>query len=153
MTDELTCPCETSALVPDVGIASGLLDLPRQRGRFGDFRRALLAHSRMTASGALDSWPADDEKDLGLLLIEIWAYLLDVLAFYDKQTAQESYLGVARRTASTAALADLIGYVPKPASAASVRGRAARQGGRSGDGGQGRGAAFRRLRRREAAGL
>lgn len=121
MTGKPICPCETSALIPDVGIPSGLRDLPRQRGRFGDFRRALLAHSRMTESGALDTWPADDDKDLGLLLIEVWAYLLDILSFYDKETAQESYLGVARRTSSATALADLIGYVPKPASAASAR--------------------------------
>lgn len=121
MTNRLICPCETSALIPDTAIPSGLSDLPRQRGQFAAFRRALLAHSQMTPSGALDQWPADDDKDLGLLLIEIWAYLLDILAFYDKETAQESYLGTARQTTSTAALADLIGYLPKPASAASVR--------------------------------
>lgn len=114
------CPCEPSPFLVECSIAPGLTRLPRQRGRFGDFRRSLLASSRTAADGALRDWRADDPSDLGLMLIDVWAYLLDIVSFYDAEIGQESYLSTATRTPSSTRLTELIGYTPVPATASSA---------------------------------
>lgn len=114
------CPCEPNPFIAELTIPSGLSRLPRQRGRFGDYRRSLLASSRTAAGGVLAEWNADDASDLGLLLIDSWAYLLDIVSFYDGEIAQESYLSTATRTRSASELTNLIGYTLQPATAASV---------------------------------
>ena len=55
------------------------------------------------------------------MLIEMWAYVCDVLAFYDETIAHESYLRTARRDPSVRMLVGLLGYRPRPAVAAQVR--------------------------------
>ncbi|HTT88805.1 MAG TPA: hypothetical protein VMF65_04565 [Acidimicrobiales bacterium] len=67
---------------------------------------------------SLASWrPAPG--DLGLQMLEWWAYLGDVLTFYNERIANESYLGTAQVASSVAGLVDLLGYVPAPGLAAS----------------------------------
>ena len=51
----------------------------------------------------------------------MWAYVGDVLALYDKVIADESYVRTAKRRPSLRRLVGLLGYVPRPAVAASVR--------------------------------
>ena len=54
-------------------------------------------------------------------MLEWWAYLADVLTFYNERYANESYLGTATQPGSTANLVALLGY--RPARGSRPRGR------------------------------
>lgn len=112
------CPCDGRNIFPTLDIAAGLEDLPRQIGGFAQFRRAMLAALRQHA--VLDGWQARDEDDLGVMLLEMWAYVCDVLAFYDEVIANENYLRTADLRPSLRKLTGLLGYVPRPAVSAAV---------------------------------
>src|SRR4051812_13398372 len=113
-----TCPCDALVFPPIPDIPAGLDRLPRQIGGFPEFRQALLA--RIALQPALDAWRAREGDDFGLMIIEWWAYVLDVLAFYSGEIANELYLRTARRDESLRRLTALIGYVPRPPLAASA---------------------------------
>ena len=51
-------------------------------------------------------------------MLEWWAYLADILIFYNERIANESYLGTAQFPDSVAGLAGLLGYAPAPGLAA-----------------------------------
>jgi len=79
---------------------------------FSGFRRALLRP--LDGEDALLGWrPA--AEDLGLQLLEWWAYLGDVLTFYNERIANESYLRTAQLPDSVTRLVALLGYTPRPA--------------------------------------
>jgi hypothetical protein len=69
---------------------------------------------------ALSGWRGRGKDDLGLMLLEMWAYVCDVVSFYDEVIAHESYLRTARLRPSLRKLVDILGYVPKPPIAAQV---------------------------------
>jgi hypothetical protein len=68
----------------------------------------------------LSGWRAREGDDLGIMLLEMWAYVLDILGFYDERIANETYLRTAVLPPSLRKLVGLIGYQPRPALAASV---------------------------------
>lgn len=113
-----TCPCDARVFPPPPDIPAGLDRLPRQIGGFPEFRAALLAG--VALKPALDGWRAREGDDFGLMLLEWWAYVLDVLAFYSGEIAGELYLRTAQRDRSLRRIAALIGYTPKPPLAASA---------------------------------
>ena len=83
---------------------------------FTGFRRALLR--ALPGERAIGAWrPA--AGDLGLQVLEWWAYLADVLTFYNERFANESYLRTAMRADSIANLVALLGYQGAPGIAAS----------------------------------
>ena len=83
---------------------------------FTGFRRALLR--ALPGELTIGAWrPA--AGDLGLQVLEWWAYLADVLTFYNERFANESYLRTAMRADSVANLVSLLGYQPAPGIAAS----------------------------------
>lgn len=112
------CPCDARSFPPEPRIPAGLDALPPQVLGFPEYRAAMLASVR--GQPALAGWRARDSggTDLGLLLVEWWAYVLDVLAFYDREIAQNAYLRTATDPAALRALISLIGYRPRPAVAA-----------------------------------
>ncbi|HEX8511873.1 MAG TPA: hypothetical protein VF688_02060, partial [Allosphingosinicella sp.] len=110
------CPVPAHPLLPD--IRSGLSVVPRQLEGFPEYRRALLAAIR--SYPALAGWRADSEHDLGVMLLEAWAYVLDITAFYDQIIANRAYLGTAGEGAQMREILSLIGYVPRPALVARV---------------------------------
>ena len=82
---------------------------------FTGFRRALLRP--LPGEQAIGAWqPAPG--DLGLQVLEWWAYLADVLTFYNERIANESYLRTATQPGSVANLVALLGYEPAPGIAA-----------------------------------
>jgi predicted phage baseplate assembly protein len=111
------CPCD-QIVVPELHIPAGLNALPRQIRAFPEIRRALLA--AIPQKPALREWRARNSQDLGLLLIDMWAYVSDVLAFYDERIANEEYIRTAVRRPSLRRLVGLLGYVPSPGQAAFV---------------------------------
>lgn len=114
----MSCPCDEKAIFTPLDIPAGLNSLPRQMAGFPEFRRAMLAALR--EQHALNNWQARDQDDLGVMLLEMWAYVCDVLSFYDEAIANENYLRTAELRPSLRKLTDLLGYVPRPAVASSV---------------------------------
>jgi hypothetical protein len=129
--DPEACPCDVLVFPPKPDIAAGLSALNRQLAGFPEFRAAMLSdiagHLLMDTDivpigqqRPLRDWRARSGDDLGIMLVEMWAYVLDVLAFYEERIANESYLQTAQRDISLRQLVELIGYRLSPATAASV---------------------------------
>jgi len=85
---------------------------------FPEFRRRLIADA--AAQTPLKGWRPQRDDDLGVMLLEMAAYMLDVLAFYDSVISDECFLRTAKRRPSVRRLVELVGYRPRPAVAASV---------------------------------
>ncbi|MGJ8616706.1 MAG: hypothetical protein ACSHWS_07665 [Sulfitobacter sp.] len=113
-----TCPCDTLPSDICLDIAPGLDSLPRQSRGFGEVKSRLLAS--VAAQPALDGWTGEAEQDLGVMLLDMWAYVLDIQNFYDAKITDEYYLGTAKRNLSTHRIIKLLGYKPRPALSASV---------------------------------
>ena len=64
-------------------------------------------------------WHEGADGDYHTLFIELWAYLADILTFYQERIANEAYLGTATERSSSMLLARLIDYKPGPGAAAS----------------------------------
>jgi hypothetical protein len=106
-------------------IPAGLSRLPRQAAGFPEYRRALLA--AIDGYPALAGWTADSAHDLGVMLLEAWAYVLDVTGFYDALVADRSYLATVDDDVLAREIVALTGYRPRPALVAwGRRARAAR---------------------------
>ena len=61
------------------------------------------------------------EGDLGVMLLEAWAYVLDVTGFYDARIAERAYIQTAPAAEDANALAALLGHRLRGAMAARVR--------------------------------
>ncbi len=108
-------PCAQTSATPVVTNPPGLSTIAYRVDDFSGFREALLAP--LQTEVALHGWhPAPG--DLGLQLLEWWAYLADILTFYNERIANESYLGTAEQLASVIGIVALLGYQPRPAIAA-----------------------------------
>jgi predicted phage baseplate assembly protein len=89
----------------------GLAQISYRVDDFTGFRRALLRP--LPAEQAIGAWqPAPG--DLGLQVLEWWAYLGDVLTFYNERIANESYLRTATMAGSVGNLVALLGYQASP---------------------------------------
>ena len=117
-----SCHCDSFEHPPALNIGAGLTDLPRQIAGFAEFRRAMLhslrpkdpANPEEVNKHSLDNWKARQPDDLGIMLLEMWAYICDSLAFYDKVISQEEYLRTALQRPSLRKLVGLLGYLPRP---------------------------------------
>jgi predicted phage baseplate assembly protein len=94
-------------------------------GTFTSFRRAML--DAVPQPDPLDdrpnpllAWREGNAGDYLTTLVELWAYLADVLTFYQERIANEAYLPTATLRGSLLRLAKLIGYRPSPGSGASA---------------------------------
>lgn len=114
----MSCRCDEFHCPTPVAIAAGLALLPRAPGLFPDWRRGLLA--AVGREPALDEWRAREPGDLGLMLVEMGAYVLDVSSFYDQLVANESYIATARLAGARRRHAGLLGYRARPAVGSSV---------------------------------
>jgi len=109
------CPCEGASDPQVVTNPPGLDTIGYRVDDFTGFRRALL--QSLPGESALAGWrPAPG--DLGLQVLEWWAYLGDILTFYNERIANEGYLRTAELPASVSGLVALLGYQPRPGIAA-----------------------------------
>lgn len=72
------------------------------------------------ASNILPEWTSRDNSDFGMMLIDLWAYMGDVLHYYVDRAAREAFLGTATQRESILSIASLLDYIPsgrKPATA------------------------------------
>ena len=109
------CPCGNVSDPQVVSNPPGLSQISYQVDDFTGFRRAMLRP--LPGEQAIGAWrPAAD--DLGLQVVEWWAYLAQIIQFYNERHANESYLRTATRQSSLANLVALLGYQPAPGIAA-----------------------------------
>ena len=109
------CPCAQTQDPRVVSNPPGLAQISYRVDDFTGFRRALLR--RLPGEQAIGTW-RPTPGDLGLQVLEWWAYLGDLLAFYAERIANESYLRTATQRSSVANLVALLGYQPAPGIAA-----------------------------------
>ncbi|HSY71741.1 MAG TPA: baseplate J/gp47 family protein [Alloacidobacterium sp.] len=64
------------------------------------------------------SWQAGTANDYQTMFVELWAYLADILTFYQERIANEAYLGTAVLRDSLLRLVSLIDYHPGPGAGA-----------------------------------
>ena len=68
----------------------------------------------------LPHWTDRSEADFGSVLIELFAYMADILSYYQDRIANESFLATAQERRSVIQHLRLIGYELEPAAAASA---------------------------------
>src|SRR5512136_997919 len=92
----------------------GLSAIAYRVGTYATFRQAMLtAISQVEVEEGgkpLGVWTARQSEDYGITLLEMWAYLADILTFYQERIANEAYLRTALQRDSIIRLSDLIGY-------------------------------------------
>ncbi len=112
------CACDHEAYPPCDPIAPGLSQLPRQAIGFPEIREHLLSTAGRRPE--LAGWSARAEGDLGVMLLESWAYVLDIVHFYNRRIGARAFLRTAPDGAALHRLVALLGYRPRPAVAAAV---------------------------------
>jgi hypothetical protein len=127
------CLCDQFVHPLPLKIGAGLDHLPRQIASFPEFRRAMLYLLQTEQVELIDSnnntvnikplanWRARGKDDLGLMLLEMWSYVCDVLSFYDEAIANESYIRTGQLRPGIRRLVALLGYRPRPAVGSSVQ--------------------------------
>jgi hypothetical protein len=65
------------------------------------------------------TWQAGTANDYQTMFVELWAYLADILTFYQERIANEAYLGTAASRDSLLRMVSLIDYHPAPGAGAS----------------------------------
>ena len=111
------CGQGTSVLTPAAALnAPGLPAIAYRAGTHSTFKASMLARLSQLVGGLA----ARSDDDLSIALLDAWAVVADVLTFYQERIANECCIGTAVDLTSLRMLARLIGYVPRPAIAAST---------------------------------
>jgi len=112
MSNGSNCPCDTFVFPDTIYNPPGLGAIRYRAGDFVTLREALL--QALPGEIELANWKPTAGGDLALQLIEWWAYLGDILTFYNERIANEDYLRTAVLDQSVRRLVDLLGYRPRP---------------------------------------
>ena len=102
---------------------SGLPPIPYRIGDFATLRAAMLSHVADPdllpgRPNPFAGWRPGTDRDFHTLFVELWAYLGDVLTFYQERIANEAYLPTATERDALVRLAQLVDYVAAPGAAA-----------------------------------
>lgn len=113
------CPCDAISTAEPTNLP-GLPRISFRIGDFNSFRTALL--TPLASEASLTAWNSgrgiDSDPsviDLAVMMTEWFAYLADILTFYNERIANEDYLRTAVLPSTPAALVNLLGYRPRPA--------------------------------------
>jgi hypothetical protein len=112
MSTEPICPCEDFEHPLTIHNQAGLTAVVYRAGDFLTFRRALLRP--LPGEVDLTGWRANAQGDLLLQTLEWWAYIADVLLFYNERSINERLLRTATLDANVRALVAILGYRPRP---------------------------------------
>jgi hypothetical protein len=107
----VVCPDETVAHPVVPSNIAGLTKIGYRAGDYATFRRALLR--ARPGEVALREWRPTAHHDLAVQLLEWWAYLADVLTFYNERALSESLLRTALPE-NVRRIVRLLGYRPRP---------------------------------------
>jgi hypothetical protein len=83
---------------------------------YAGFRQAMLDQIPLR----MPAWKDRSESDFGIVLIELFAYVADILSYYQDRVANEAYLPTATQRRSVSELLRLIGYQIDPGLAATT---------------------------------
>lgn len=72
------------------------------------FRQSMLSY----ASIVYPEWTGRSQADFGVALVELFAYMGDILSYYGDRTAREAFIGTANQRSSLLAHAAILGYSP-----------------------------------------
>lgn len=84
---------------------------------YNSFRKALID----LIPAKLPEWTDRSEASFGIVLIELFAYMADILSYYQDRVANEAFLPTAQERRSVINHLRLIGYELAPAAAAAAR--------------------------------
>jgi hypothetical protein len=115
-TDDRTDPCGPPAHPRVISNPAGLASVAYRAGDYSSFREALLR--ARDGEAELRAWRPGAHGDLAVQLVEWWAYLADVLTFYNERVANQAYLRTADLPESVNRLIRLLGFRPRPGIAA-----------------------------------
>lgn len=113
MNDSPICPCEGFTHPAVLFNPPGRDAITYRIGNYTTFRRALV--QSLAGETELTQWRPGAKRDLALQLVEWWAYLADILTFYNERIANETYLRTADLPESVQELIQILGYRPRPA--------------------------------------
>jgi hypothetical protein len=115
----MTCPSASTPAPAASAFPSSTANppnLPAISYRIGDFLRFRDALLRgLPGETELKDWKPSADGDLALQLLEWWAYVGDVLTFYNERIANENYVRTAQLPESVNHLVETLGYRPRPA--------------------------------------
>jgi hypothetical protein len=112
MNDTPVCRCETFVHPQRIENAPGRDMINYRLGDFLQFRDALLRPRPDEVQ--LLNWRPTATGDLAVQMLEWWAYLADILTFYNERIANESNLRTAELPESVKRLIRILGYRPRP---------------------------------------
>src|SRR5215208_6242651 len=120
--DESACGCCEVPVPPTPEVISnrpGLTTIRYRIGTFSSFRQAMI-EAIARKPKLRDEWTARTSDDYGIAVLEMWAYLADILTFYQERIANEAFLRTALLRESVLRLAALLDYEPAPGVAATA---------------------------------
>jgi len=95
----------------------GLASIQYRVGTYGSFLLAMM-EGIARAPELRQTWLTRSTDDFGIAVLAMWAYVADILTFYQERIANEAYLRTAILQESVQRLAALLDYEPAPGSAA-----------------------------------
>jgi hypothetical protein len=116
-----TCHCCEPAAPPapaTIYNRPGLSEVRYRIGTYGSFLQTML-HG-IAGESELRRWTTRSEDDYGILVLAMWAYLADILTFYQERIANEAFLRTAVHWESVLKLVSRLDYRPAPGLAAST---------------------------------
>ena len=72
----------------------------------------------VVAPDLFPDWTSRDDSDFGVMLVELFAYIGDILNFYIDRSANEAFLSTASQRSSLLEIAHMLDYTPDPVQAA-----------------------------------
>lgn len=106
------CPCQTFVYPQAIVNPPGRTSISYRTADYLTMRYALLL--ARPGEVELTNWRPGATGDLAVQMIEWWAYLGDILTFYNERVANESYLLTATLPQSVQGLIRILGYRPRP---------------------------------------
>ncbi len=108
-----TCGCcDPRPERPRIDNRPALSSVGYRIGTYGTFRAEMLA--KVSSRPELRTWTARSSEDYGIALLEMWAYIADILTFYQERIANEAFLRTAQSPDSLVHLARMLDYRPAP---------------------------------------
>lgn len=123
MSNRPICPCAGFIHPTVIFNPPGKDHIIYRSGDYNTFRRALLLsltdEQGNSIETELSNWRSNGKDDLALQCVEWWAYLADILTFYNERIANNTYLRTADLPENIDRLIRLLGYRPRPGIGAS----------------------------------
>jgi len=83
---------------------------------YDNIRRDLLARAAIT----VPEWTDRDNSDFAMMMVDMWAYMGDIMHYYIDRAAAEAFLSTATQRESVLAIANLFDYTPRNRTAATA---------------------------------